>query len=153
WFTEAERDVSAATPGYLFTATAKRQLLEKVVYPQTTRHLGLVRADGSVPPDVTAAPAIAPPNPFNERSAGWLADLGAPDVYYLNLDLQVVTDVDVVLASIGEASGARALIVDMRGYPVFDHYAVAQALIPTTFDSPGFFIATHEWPTSATYVD
>ena len=44
------------------------------------------------------------------------------------------------MAAIASAQNARGMIVNMRGYPYVNHYAVAQSLIPATFLSPQFGI-------------
>lgn len=75
---------------------------------------------------------------FHDRASGLLDDLDASDIAYLNMDFEVTTDLDQVSDLLALASGATGLVVDMRGYPGVDHYAVAEALIPEGFQSPIF---------------
>lgn len=140
--------VSAATPGWQFVASSI-----KLTSTATPRRFGIVRADGSFH-DLSISPVTSsPPNPYGYRASGWLSDLGAPDVYYLDLGSSVVTDTNAALASIGEAAGARGMVVDMRKYPVVDYYAIAQALIPTTFNSSGAWVRFRELPGESSLID
>lgn len=87
----------------------------------------------------------AVPFTFRLRESGLLTDLGAADVGYVNLSYEVMTDagdVDDVLAE----PGLRALVVDMRGYPGVNHYAVASALIDGAYASPTFRVPTYQGP-------
>jgi C-terminal processing protease CtpA/Prc len=77
------------------------------------------------------------------RANGRLDDLGAADVAYLNLDSEVTTTTTQVNDALDAADGAAGLIVDMRGYPGVDHYAVARALIEGSYSSPRFL--TNVW--------
>src|SRR5262249_26018360 len=74
------------------------------------------------------------------RPNGWLGDQGAPQLYYLNLN-SYTTGPAEMRAAIQEASesGARGLVLDMRGYPGnVDHYEVAERLIQEPFLTPIF---------------
>ncbi|WP_394844641.1 S41 family peptidase [Pendulispora brunnea] len=74
------------------------------------------------------------------RPAGRLGDVGAPDVHYINLAGDVLTSMDDFRAAIVESQSAKGLVVDMRNYPLVDHYDVAQHLIQRDFFSPLFHI-------------
>lgn len=83
------------------------------------------------------------------RESGGLADLGAEDLYYLNLDTAASPTTAAARAALAEATsqGARGLILDMRGYPGgVNHYEIAMRLIPTPFLSPIFEYATYTGP-------
>ncbi|MFO0728981.1 MAG: S41 family peptidase [Myxococcota bacterium] len=51
-----------------------------------------------------------------ERHSGWLGDLGAPNVYYVQLEGTLTRPAEL-LAAVQMATTATAVIVDMRGYP------------------------------------
>lgn len=115
-----------------------------------------LRAPDGTERDVVVAPAdydtyATVPFGATIRGDGTLADLGAADIGYLNLDSAVTTDddqVDEVLAS-----GVRALVVDMRGYPAVNHYTVVEDLVSGSFSSPQFHTPTWTGPDSFESVD
>lgn len=128
---------SAASDGYRFNL-ATRYLL-RLAGPT---ELGLRDATGAT------KTITVDPQPVSDvqalgfapvlRGAGWLGDLGAPTVYYINLADEVLTDMSAFTAALTEAAGASGLVVDMRGYPGIDHYAVARRLIDAPFSGPQF---------------
>ncbi len=79
----------------------------------------------------------------SSRTHGHLGDLGHPDLFYMNLDGGYAgTDSDVN-AALTLASGARALLLDMRGHPAsrgatWDPYAFLQRLMAMSFDTPRY---------------
>jgi C-terminal processing protease CtpA/Prc len=92
----------------------------------------------------------------SERASGPLADLGAPDVYYLNLNTFSTPSPQEALRAIVEASalGSRGMILDMRGYPGgANHYEVAARLIQGAFSSPHFEVPNYVGPGSLTISD
>jgi hypothetical protein len=80
------------------------------------------------------------------RAAGPLTDLGAPELYYVNLDRSALFD----LAAFGKAliPGLQhaGLVLDLRGYPVFQQYHAAQHLIGAPFTSPRFKLFRWDGP-------
>ena len=79
---------------------------------------------------------------FRPRPNGFLDDLGAPDIAYLNLDGDVTlstSEMNDLLTSANDAK-AKGLVVDMRGYPGIDHYAAAEKLVDVPFTSPLFLV-------------
>src|SRR5262249_52081252 len=79
------------------------------------------------------------------RAAGWLTDLGAPSLYYINLTEEVLTDIQDFRTALEDAAAAPAkgLVIDMRGYPGVDHYQSAPRLIQQkSFQSPQFIVPT-----------
>ncbi|WP_275900272.1 S41 family peptidase [Pyxidicoccus trucidator] len=138
WYAEELARTSAATPGYRFDLATRR--LREMTGPLA---LGLRALDGSertveVQPQpsssLTGLGSLGP-----ERPAGWLDDLGAPSLYYLNLDTAVLDRMEDFRQSMTEATKARGLVVDMRGYPGgINHYLVAAHLIQQPFVSPLF---------------
>lgn len=114
--------------------------------------LWLRGADGTervatVEPVVSATPALLQADLGNARAHGWLDDLGASDVMYINADgRRAVSDAAINDAlSQAEAEGARALVVDMRGHPAaggatYDPYSLLQRLVPMSFETPDYGI-------------
>jgi hypothetical protein len=95
-------------------------------------------------PESDAADEALGPAPI-DRATGWLDDVGAPTVQYINMSN---TSDESLFAAIDDAiaGSATGMIVDMRGYPSGDHYAVVQRLIPGPFESPHFEIPVRTGP-------
>lgn len=134
-----------ATTGYA------RDLADRELYYLDGPTTYTVADPDGVEREVVVQPAdadtyVAVPWVASVRPNGWLDDLGAPDIAYLNLDASVTTTTSQVTDLVAEAQGARGLVVDMRGYPGVNHYAVAQALIPVDFSSPIFEVPTWTGP-------
>lgn len=87
---------------------------------------------------------------YHTRANGWLDDLGAAGVAYVNLDFEVSTDITEIKALISEAASADGLVIDMRGYPGVNHYEVVEALSVDLYTSPWFDVWTWRGPFSAT---
>ena len=142
WFAFHSSVDSGATPGGLFQKVVTVWVQQNLVKP--TRSFGVASVDGTRRTVVTNVVSYNTPDYFgyapSERASGPLTDLGAPDLYYLNMDDLVTPDDPTWMAAIASAKNARGMIVDMRGYPSVDHYATAQSLIPATFLSPQFGI-------------
>lgn len=138
--------VSAASDGYAFDLVF-RQLMSM----SGDRSLRVRDPDG-VERDVVVSPA--PLEDLTEilgwvpedRESGWLDDLGAPTVYYLNMDGFVSTELSTVLTQLDEARAATGLIVDMRGYPSVNHYQVAPRLLAEPASSAWFGVPTWSGP-------
>ncbi|MFP2911283.1 S41 family peptidase, partial [Pyxidicoccus sp. 3LFB2] len=137
WYAEELARTSAATPGYRFDLATRR--LREMTGPLV---LGLRAVDGSertveVRPQPASALAglggLAPGHP-----SGWLEHLGAPSLYYLNLDGGALDSEQDFRQRMTEASKARGLVVDMRGYPGINHYQVAAHLLQGPYVSPFF---------------
>jgi C-terminal processing protease CtpA/Prc len=148
-YAEEATRTSAATPGYLFDVISRTVV--KLTGPAT---LQLRAPSGSVR-TVTVTPQpvddyIAALKHVHDRRSGPLTDLGASDVYYLNMDRALSPTTDVITAAIAdaEARGARSMVVDMRGYPDGDIYDTAARLIGQPFQSPVFQIPTFIGPDS-----
>lgn len=129
-------------------------------YARDMASRALVELDGPVTwtlrdPDGAVRDVVITPGPADAlyglpwgptRENGTLADLGAPDIAYVNLDGGVTTAIGQVNAVIAAASGAAGLVVDMRGYPAVDHYDVAKKLIHGSFASPRFLTTVLSGP-------
>jgi hypothetical protein len=143
WYAEELGRTSAATPGYRFDLATRR--LGEQGEPLT---LGLRAVDGSERTETVKpwapADAAAGLGPWgSRRAAGFLGDLGAPSVYYINLAGEVLTRLVDFRTQLKEAAGARGLVLDMRDYPAIDHSAVAQHLLQDTVFSAIF--RTRRW--------
>ena len=145
WYEAAYQLVSAATDGYRADLASRLYLAME----------GPTSFDLAAP-DGTQASVLVAPKPAQAQQAlgfapslrpsGWLDDEGAPELYFLNMSSDVEADLDAVISHIDEAHDALGLIVDMRGYPGVDQYAVARHLIPGPFQSPHFTTPTWQGP-------
>ncbi len=115
--------------------------------------LGLVDAAGA-PKTV-----LVEPQPVEEalavwvassRPAGHLGDLGAPELYYINLHQSVLTTTSAFSAALVEAAGSQGIVLDMRGYPGIDHYTAARRLMLSMFSSPIFRVPVLTGPDEVT---
>lgn len=89
----------------------------------------------------------------SDRPSGPLTDLGAPGLYYLNLDTETSTSMAQVRAALADATARQSsgLVLDMRGYPGgANHYEVAARLIRQPFLSPIFDNNVFEGPDTLT---
>lgn len=138
WYAAEYQRTSAATDGYRFDL-ASREFLFGLEKPT---EFGLRDLDGT-----TRTVVIQPQRSFDGsklrpslREAGWLADLGAPDLYYINLDGVILKGIDNFRNALSQAQGrAAGLVLDMRGYPGgFSHYEVARRIIRQELRSPIF---------------
>jgi C-terminal processing protease CtpA/Prc len=142
WLTETLSGVSGATPGWRFL-----RAMDQLITLRGPTAFELRAADGSVrtvqvPPRKEATPAGFGRAP-SIRKEGWLGDLGAPDLYYINLDTAVLGADAPFFNALTEAMSARGLVLDMRGYPGgLNHYAAARRLIGKPFTSAFFRIPT-----------
>lgn len=148
WFANEIATTSAASDGYRFLVAARRFIaLDGPI------DIGLRDPDGvetvvavqPQPANVYTAFGSAP----SLRASGYLGNLGAPTVYYLNMAREVTTDLAQVNAALTEAQGASGLVIDMRGYPGVNHYEVARRLIPFVFQSPQFHVPIWDGPFSS----
>ncbi len=137
---------SAATEGYLFEVSGRDWQ-----NPDEPCILGLRGVDGEER-EVTLEGL-----PFEEvntlapwagslKPSGWLEDLGADNLYYLNLSGYVTTTEEAWQEALAEGAEAEGLVVDMRAYPGVDPYAVAAALREGDFQSPTFRVRTWDGP-------
>ncbi|AGC45242.1 peptidase, S41 family protein [Myxococcus stipitatus DSM 14675] len=128
WLSVETAHASAATPGWKHEVAARR--LVNMNGPST---FGLRGVDG-----VTRFVQVQPQpqmllGPPSFRGAGSLADLGAPELHYMNLANQVLSSVGQFRAALAAAQGASGLVLDLRGYPNFGSYEPRRRLIPTPF--------------------
>lgn len=136
WYAEELARTSAATPGYRFDLATRR--LREMTGPLVLGLRGLDGTERTVEVRPRPSNALAGLGSLTSvRRAGWLDDLGAPSLYYVNMSTEVLTRVEDFRDSMTEASQARGLVVDMRGYPGgVSHYLVAGHLIQQPYVSP-----------------
>jgi len=149
WVAERISVGGGATPGYARNIAFRG--LSTFDGPRTF----LVRS-----PDGTERPVIATPGdcetlddlPFapTVRPSGFLDDLGAGDLYYLNLAGEVTTESSQVTTAFTDAQSAAGMVVDMRGYPGVDHYQVAERLYDASFQSAIFRVPVYTGPAIVT---
>ncbi|RJS21962.1 peptidase S41 [Corallococcus sp. H22C18031201] len=133
WLDTEMATVSAATPGWKREAASRRLL--SMNGPRT---FGVRDVDGNtrfVRIQPQPQQVLGPPS---WRASGSLADLGAPELQYINLANQVTGTIAEFRTALTAAQGASGLVIDMRGYPGINCYEVASRLIPTEFFTPIF---------------
>ena len=72
------------------------------------------------------------------RNNGWLTDLGAPDLFYVNLSGSVTTDERVITNQWADVSQADGIVLDMRDYPDLDIYGFAGYFQTGGYTAPWF---------------
>jgi C-terminal processing protease CtpA/Prc len=80
----------------------------------------------------------------SDRPSGPLADLGAPALFYLNVNS--LTSSGEARALLAQAAGSSGMVLDMRGYPSVDHYELAARLVRELFLSPIFDVTDYTRP-------
>lgn len=134
WYVDELQRTSAASKGYRFDIASRNFIL--MPGPQAYR----VRDPDGVVSTVTVQPVFTYPTSPQRRS-GFLSDLGAPELYYLNMDGETTIETTGVRAALSAAVNgeAKGLVLDMRGYPTnINHYEVAQRLMTQPFASAVF---------------
>ena len=150
WLEEVTSRYSAATDQYRFV-----QATEELKEVRGQRVLGLERADGAIT-EVSLAGgnwAATRDVPWGGTHApsGFLDDLGAPDVYFLNLNYDVTPDDPEVLGEVIDVVTALdpeedSLILDMRDYPALDYYTLHSYLHTERFTTAQFWFPTWSGP-------
>jgi len=147
WYDDAMAWHSAATPGYLFEVSGRSWWSQvPAAVPLVVRGTDGTERSVSLTGLPGADQALAVAWGGTLRPSGWLDDLGAGSVYFLNLNGSVTTDDSQWQDALDEAASATGLVVDMRDYPLFNHYALAAALHTTDFSSPTFRVPTWTGP-------
>lgn len=151
WFAREYRTISGATDGWRFFR-AVRSLWQR---PGPTAFD--LRA-----PDGSTRSVVVDPYPFSVfsrlfttaslRPSGFLTDLGAPDIYYLNMSFQILRSFAAFNSAVDAArsGGAAGLIVDLRDSFTSDlsanQYDAARRLICSKFQSMTFNIPVLSGP-------
>lgn len=143
WFADMESVVGGATEGYRFNI-ASRSLVE-MDGPTDYEVRDPDGAERTVTVEPAACSSFALPWGYTTRPNGFLDGEDA-DLYFFNAGDDVTRNDDEMEAALTEAAGAAGLILDMRGYPAVNHYALAQRLNTEAFTSPLFLTPTWEGP-------
>src|SRR5262249_22350518 len=124
---DAARFVSASPHATRLRAAA-------AIIPATKTSSVVLKAPSGVTRTVTLSPSPQQSYTFGmyDRPAGPLTDLGAPDVYYVNLDASgaaPLKDENVAAIKSGMA-GKRGVILDLRGYPDMAAWSILAHVAP-----------------------
>lgn len=156
WFAEVTQRYSAASEGYLWNLATRE--LNQI---STERTLQVRAADGAVRSvqvtPQTEADYAALPFSGVLRPSGYLDGLDQPDVFFLNMSVDVLNSPDGLRDALADLQSrtATGVVVDMRSYPGVNHYEVAAYLLSGSFSSPQFVVPTWtgpdrlEWDTSS----
>lgn len=148
WLAATEAHLGGTTAGYR-EDIALRELSGIYADP---RVLTLRAPDGAERTETIAEGSC---DPFYEdefylrdpRDHGPLDDLGAADLYYINLDTARMRSSGELADELTAAQGAAGLVLDMRGYPGgVNHYEVAQRIMTETFTSAYFVVPRWQGP-------
>jgi hypothetical protein len=141
-YADEYRIISTASHGYQFDVASR---YVSRLYGTTTLELadpnGALRRVTIEPQSADLYLAAVDPL-VSPRPSGPLADLGAPTLYYLNMNSFTSPQDAQINAAIADAvaHGSTGLIVDMRGYPNGDIYDTASRLINDFYLSPQFIV-------------
>ena len=119
--------IPASTPGALL-----RDAFSSILYVHDDTELQLRAPDGTVRTEVVPFTNLAngPIAAVSTRGAGPLDDLGAPDLYYINLDAGSYTGTPKSAQLIEEAQSAAGLVIDGRGYPgTFETWVLVRRIL------------------------
>jgi C-terminal processing protease CtpA/Prc len=135
---------SAATLGYQYDKADRNIYRMRGPMTVTLEDTQGVQRTVTVPVPTADAVAAAINPGVSNRLSGPLTDLGAPDVYYMNLDGATTSSDEAMRTALAGATspGLKGLVLDMRGYPGFSHYELMQRLVSPYFATP-FFGITH----------
>ena len=137
WYEEAMSRYSAASDGYRFVL-ATDELTEVRGTPQWTLRdpsgaERTVTAEASDWSDVEDTPWGG-----TTRPTGWLEDMGAPNVYFVNMAGNITPNEAQAEADLAEAESTAGVILDMRDYPNLDIYEFARIFNQEHFSAPLF---------------
>ncbi|MGE0547948.1 MAG: S41 family peptidase [Kofleriaceae bacterium] len=129
------RWISAATP----LNRALHQALRLGIFHSPQRSFTLRAPNGTQRTEQVVAAGYNYPTLGPTRPSGWLTDLGAANVYYLNVNEAYGGATEAaLLAKLDEARTGEGLVIDNRGYPGVDFFKLASAIAATTMVSPWF---------------
>jgi hypothetical protein len=145
WYAETMTRYSASSDGYRFVL-ATDELTEVYGAPQWTLQdpSGVERTVTAMASDWSDVEAVAWGGTM--RESGWLTDLGAPDIYFVNMAAAVTPDVSGVVAELASAGDIAGVVLDMRDYPYLDIYEFARTFNPAHFSAPLFGFPTWYGP-------
>ena len=144
WFDETMSTVSASSSGYAFVQAADKL---KEVYGTRTLTLrdpqGVERTETFQPEPYETMEQVAWGGTM--RESGWLNDLDAPGIFYVNMAASVTPDESPIVAQMAEIKAqASGMILDMRDYPYLHIYEFARNFHTNPFTAPIFTFPTWE---------
>ena len=141
WYEEAMSRYSASSYGYRFVLATDEW---KEVYGSRT--LGLRDPSGNEREETLQGQGFEAWEDVawggTLKESGWLEDLNAGDIFYVNMGSIVTPDIDPILAQFDELMGATGIILDMRDYPYLDVYEFARYFKETSYSAPLFGFPT-----------
>lgn len=141
WFEDKMKSFSASSDGYRFVLAADAL---KEVYGSRTLTLmdteGVERTDIFLPEPYESMEKVAWGGSLREN--GWLTELDAPGVYYVNMAASVTPDETPVVEQMTEIKEATGVVLDMRDYPNLHIYEFARNFHSALFTAPIFTFPT-----------
>jgi hypothetical protein len=152
WYAEAMGRYSASSDGYRFVQATNE--LKEVF---GTKTLKLRAPDGSLRDETLESMGwdldSQVPWGGSFRANGFMDDMGAADIFYLNLNGNVTTDLNFPWDTVNALDDSVDLILDMRDYPTFDIYEYARNFHTDSFTAPIFGHPTWRGPERFGIVD
>ena len=152
WYAEAMSRYSASSDGYRFVQATNE--LKEVF---GTKTLKLRAPDGSLRDETLESMGwdldSQVPWGGSFRANGFMDDMGAADIFYLNLNGNVTTDLNFPWDTVNALDDSVDLILDMRDYPTFDIYEYARNFHTDSFTAPIFGHPTWRGPERFGIVD
>lgn len=145
WYATELSRASAATDGYRFSVATSRYIRLSGPTKVALRHPNGAQESVDVvpqPKSVWMTIGLA----ASDRKAGFLTDLGAPNLYYINMDATALSSVGAAIDALTEAAPAKGLVLDMRGYPSIDTSLFTRHLMQASYTSPHYLITTLDGP-------
>lgn len=131
--------VSSATPLNHAVNTALR--LSR--FTASSRTFSLRAADGTTRTETVTATGFELPLFGPQRASGTLDDVGAPDVYYIDLNGSGPNYTSAqLLSQLDTARSSKGLVIDGRGYPGTDLTQLLARIIGAAAPSPKFHVPT-----------
>ncbi|MCA9541317.1 MAG: peptidase S41 [Myxococcales bacterium] len=141
WYADELPRTSAASHGYALDLASRRYLNRDTPLRLTLRAPDGIERDASIMPVSFDA---VPPRTEWLRPTGDLAAEGAAEVFYVNMSGEVEGDTPALLARLDAGlAAADALILDMRGYPGTDVFAVVGRVLGGAARAPRYRVP--EW--------
>jgi|GEM_PF-933826 len=141
WLKKEYKRTSAATDGYRFDlATRELNTMKKAMALKITSPDGKSKTVQIAPQGYQAYTQFL--KSAKERRAGFLKDLQAPDLYYVNLNGATIEKEDLQQL-IKDMQKAKGLVLDMRGYPGSKVWTLVRHLVKSPMPTPIF--GTYHW--------
>ena len=147
WYEEAMSRYSAASDGYRFVLATDEL---KEVYG--TKQLTLKDTDGNTREETVSGlgwnALSGVPWGGTLRESGWLEDLNAGDIFYVNMAGNVTPEMAPVTNQFADVMGASGVILDMRDYPYLEVYEFTRHFKKQAYSAPLFGFPTWTGPDS-----